>query len=77
MAVPDFQSFFLPMLKIASDGKERMTASIKCFLRESKSLAHASVLPIGSDGDYFAVRSPGVLPSSRASRGAWSRCQCR
>lgn len=50
MSIPDFQSFMLPVLELASDGKEHSLEEARAFLAESFSLTEADreeLLPSG------------------------------
>ena len=64
MAVPDFQSFFKPLLGIAADGKEHSMKEARELIAKQMNIASADLremLPIGT-----RTKSGTVLPGQRA-----------
>jgi len=43
MAVPDFQSFFSPLLELASDGKDHSLAEARAVLKDEMNLSEADM----------------------------------
>lgn len=62
MAVPDFQSFMLPMLRIAADGREHSLSSLRDRLQMDMNLASQDL----------AERLPSGTQSRYSNRVAWS-----
>ena len=55
MPVPDFQSFFLPLLEFAGDGAEHSLSKARDFLKHSFDMTDedfAELLPSGKQSKY-------------------------
>jgi restriction endonuclease Mrr len=70
MAIPDYQSIMLPLLRVASDGNEhQISEATQTKLRPRRSLAHAA-LP---NKRTFILRATGTSHTSIYTRNAWNR----
>jgi restriction system protein len=62
MAIPDYQSFFLPVLRLASDGKEHSTAELR-----ERIAAELKLSP-----EELGLKLPSGVQTVFANRIAWS-----